>query len=88
MVGDRVLEAAPIFQSKSPPPDASSSDPKSSKKVSNSALDIWEKKIKNVLPFGHKHEVSIVAMEPTMASYARRSNLANHIVERATSLIR
>ncbi|KAL8930476.1 MAG: hypothetical protein Q9208_000660 [Pyrenodesmia sp. 3 TL-2023] len=58
MVGDRVLEAAPIFQRKSPPPDASSSDPKSSTKVSNSALDIGEKKTKNVFHFGHNHETA------------------------------
>ncbi|KAL8896845.1 MAG: hypothetical protein Q9207_007510 [Kuettlingeria erythrocarpa] len=58
MMGDRVFEAAPIFQHKTPPPDASSSDPKSSTKVSNSALDVWEKKIKKVLPFSHNHEKS------------------------------
>lgn len=69
MMGDRVFEPAPIFQRNTPPPDASSSDPKSSTKVSNSALDVWEKKIKKVLPFGHNHEVSVVAMEPTKVSY-------------------
>lgn len=48
-VEDRVFEAAPIFRSsKSPPPEASSDDPQSSKKIHSSVLDIWENKIKNI----------------------------------------
>ncbi|KAL9003048.1 MAG: hypothetical protein Q9188_004060 [Gyalolechia gomerana] len=87
MVGDRVFDAAQIFQSKSPPPDASSSDPQSSTRVSNSALDVWEKKIKYVFAFGHDHEVNIVELEP-LASCTRRSVSINDFSDRATSLIR
>ncbi|CAO1601331.1 hypothetical protein XANCAGTX0491_004999 [Xanthoria calcicola] len=50
-IGDRVLEASPIVRSsKSPPPEASSDDPQSSKDVTSSVLDTWEKKIKNIFP--------------------------------------
>ncbi|KAL8854382.1 MAG: hypothetical protein Q9221_000869 [Calogaya cf. arnoldii] len=50
-VGDRVFDATPIFRSKSPPP--SSDDPKSSAKINNSILDIWENKIKRTFTMGH-----------------------------------
>ena len=57
MVGDRVFEAARIFQSNSPPPDALSKDPQSSSKVSNSVLDMWENRIKNVIGRNRGHKV-------------------------------
>ena len=63
MVGDRVFEAARVFQSKPPPPDASSGDPKSCSEVSHSALDMWEKRIKNFMGNGRSHEVTTVWME-------------------------
>lgn len=87
MVGDRVFDAAQIFQSRSPPPNASSSDPQSSTRVSNSALDVWEKKIKHVFSFGHNHEVYIVELEP-LDPCTRRSVSINGFSDRATSLIR
>jgi len=57
MVGNRVFDASPIFRSKSPPPDASSSNPQSSSQVSNSILDVWEKKVRNVFRFNSDHKV-------------------------------
>jgi len=57
MVGNRVFDASPIFRSKSPPPDASSSNPQSSSQVSNSILDVWEKKLKNMLRIGRDQQV-------------------------------
>ena len=56
MVGDRVYEAARIFRNKSPPPDASSGNPQSSAKVKNSVLDIWKKRIQNVMNSYHNDE--------------------------------
>ena len=58
MIGDRVFEAARMFQSKTPPPGTSGDDPQSSSKVSNSVLDVWEKRIKNAVGGGHSHKVS------------------------------
>ena len=46
IIGDRVFDAAPIFRSSSPPPDAPSS------RVKTSILDIWEEKIKKVSNIG------------------------------------
>lgn len=63
MIGDRVLEAARVFQSKTPPPDASSGDPQSSSEVSHSALDMWEKRVKNFMGNGRGHEVITVWTE-------------------------
>ena len=57
MIGNRVFEAARVFQSKPPPPDASSGDPQSCSEVSHSALDMWEKRIKNFMGNGRSHEV-------------------------------
>ena len=59
MVEDRVLDAARIFQSKSPPPNAFGDDSNSSSKVSSSILDVWENRIKNVVGGGRSHKVSI-----------------------------
>lgn len=63
MVGDRVFGAARAFQSKTPPPDASSGDPQSSSEVSHSALDVWEKRIKKFMVSGRSHEVTLVWVE-------------------------
>lgn len=57
IIGNRVFDASPIFRSKSPPPDASNSNPQSSSQVSNSILDVWETKVRNVFRFGGDHEV-------------------------------
>lgn len=57
MVGNKVFDAAPIFRSKSPPPDGSSGDPQSSSQVRNSILDVWEKRMKKVLNTGRDHKV-------------------------------
>lgn len=57
MVGNRVFDASRIFRSQSPPPDASSSSPHSSSQVSNSILDVWEKKVRNIFGFGGDHGV-------------------------------
>ena len=57
MVGNKVFDAAPIFRSQRPPPDASSGDPFSFSQVSNSVLDVWEKRIKGLLSTGRKCEV-------------------------------
>ncbi|KAL8775644.1 MAG: hypothetical protein Q9209_000140 [Squamulea sp. 1 TL-2023] len=46
------LDAAPTFKS-SPPPEASSSDPQSSTKVSSSILDVWETKLKSAFTRSH-----------------------------------
>ena len=63
MVGDRVYEAARVFQSKTPPPDASSGDPQSSSEVKHSALDVWGNRIKNFMGNGRSHEVTLDYME-------------------------
>ena len=63
MVGDRVYDATPIFRSKSPPPNASSGHPQSSSQVSNSALDVWEQRIKRVFRGGRHHRVMPVQVE-------------------------
>ena len=63
MVGDQVYEAARVFQSKTPPPDASSGNPQSSSEVSHSALDVWEKRIKNFMGNSRSHEVTLLYME-------------------------
>ena len=57
MVGDRVLDAARIFQSKTSPSNALGDDSNSSSKVSSSILDVWEKRIKNVVGGGRSHKV-------------------------------
>lgn len=57
IIGNRVFDASPIFRSKSPPPDASNSNPQSSSQVSNSILDVWETKVRNVFRFDGDHEV-------------------------------
>lgn len=57
MVGNRVFDAAPIFKSKSPPPNASSGNPQVSSQVSNSALDDWERRIKKMFTTGSNHKV-------------------------------
>ena len=56
MVGTKVFDASPIFRSMSPPPDATSGNPQNSSKVSNSALDVWERRIKKVFAPGHHHK--------------------------------
>lgn len=56
-IGNRVFDASPIFRSRSPPPDASSSNRQSSTQVSSSILDVWEKKIRNAFRHGRDHEV-------------------------------
>ena len=63
MVGNKVFDATPIFSSKSPPPDASSGNPQSSSQVSNSVLDVWEKRIKRVFSTGLDHKVKRVQVE-------------------------
>lgn len=62
MISGRVFEAARVFQSTTPPPDASSGDPQSSSEVSHSALDMWEKRIKNLIGSDRSHKVSTVGM--------------------------
>lgn len=57
IIGNIVFDASPIFRSRSPPPDASSSNPQSSTQVSSSILDVWEKKIRNAFGDGRDHEV-------------------------------
>ena len=57
MVGTKVFDASPIFRSMSPPPDATSGNPQNSSKVSNSALDVWERRIKKVFAPGHHHKI-------------------------------
>jgi len=57
IIGNRVFDASPIFRSRSPPPDASSSNPQSSTQVSSSILDVWEKRIRNAFRHGRDHEV-------------------------------
>jgi len=63
MVGNKVFDATPIFASKSPPPDASSGNPQTSSQVSNSVLDVWEKRIKRVFSTGRDHKVTRVQVE-------------------------
>ena len=57
MVGNRVLDATPIFRSRSPPPDASSGSPQSSSQVKTSVLDVWEKGIKKVFTICHDNDI-------------------------------
>ena len=71
MIGDRVFEAARAFQNKTPPPDASSGDPKSSSEVSHSALDMWEKRIKNLIGNDRSHKVSTVGMGNLLAVFTK-----------------
>ena len=71
MIGDRVFEAARAFQNKTPPPDASSGDPKSSSEVSHSALDMWEKRIKNLIGNDRSHKVSTVRMGNLLAVFTK-----------------
>lgn len=59
-VGNRVLDATPIFKSRSPPPDASSSNQKGSSQVSNSVLDVWEKRIKRIFGSDRSRKVTRV----------------------------
>ena len=63
MVGDRVYDATPIFRSKPSPPNASSGHLQSSSQVSNSALDVWEQRIKRVFRDGRHHRVMPVQVE-------------------------
>lgn len=63
MVGNRVYDAAPIFRSKSPPPDASNGHPQNSSQVSHSVLDVWEKRIKGVFSTGRHHKVILVQLD-------------------------
>ena len=69
MVGDKVFEAARIFQHKTTaPPDTASSDPRSSSNVTKSVLDVWERRIRHMISKGRSGEVSIpsrVMMEAT-----------------------
>lgn len=57
MVGDRVFDAARIFQHEKPPPDASGNNPKAWSKVKNSILDVWEKKFKSIVGADSEREV-------------------------------
>ena len=54
MVNNKVFDAAPIFRSKFPPPGPASGDPQSSSQISNSVLDVWEKRLKKLFSAGHK----------------------------------
>ncbi|KAL8689577.1 MAG: hypothetical protein Q9218_004781 [Villophora microphyllina] len=71
MVGDKVFEAARMFQNKPPQSDASSSKRQNSSKISNSVLDVWEKRIKRVMGASRDQEVIYVQVEP----YARGTGL-------------
>lgn len=63
VVGNKVYDATPIFRSESPPPDASSGHPQGSSQVSNSVLDVWEKRIKSLSSSGRHHKVILLEAE-------------------------
>lgn len=63
MFGNKVYDATPIFRSKSPPPDASNGHPQNISQVSNSVLDIWEKRIKGLFSTARDHKVLRLQIE-------------------------
>ena len=63
MVGNKVFDATPIFRTISSPPDASRGNPQASSQISNSVLDVWEKRIKKVFSIGGDHKVRCIQVE-------------------------
>ena len=75
MSGSRVIDARPIFWSKSKsPPDASSSDPATSSKVNHSVVDLWERRVKNL--FGGSKQKLVSHTHDSRLSLALLSRLA------------
>ena len=63
LVGNRVFDATPMFKSESPPPEASKDNMQGKSQVTQSVLDIWEKKIKRAFGIGRAQTVSSVPEE-------------------------
>ena len=64
MVGNRVFDASQIFRSQSPPPDAEGGDAQGSSKVTHSALDTWEKRLRRMFPsFGGSRDHTVPCLQ-------------------------
>ena len=57
MVGNKVFDAASIFQAKNPPPGDTGNNPQSSSEGSNSVLDSWENRVRRIFGTSHGHKV-------------------------------
>ncbi|KAL9000111.1 MAG: hypothetical protein Q9169_001186 [Polycauliona sp. 2 TL-2023] len=92
IVGNRVFDAAPIFQGRSPPPEASSDDPQSSSKVKNSVLDSWENKMKEAFAYGPNQKTAqrppSIDSKPTSSEFSGRKSHTNRSGQGAVPLKR
>ena len=70
MTGNRVFDAAPIFQRRlaSPPDPENSGDSKSLEKVTNSILDVWERRIKQLFIINRSQQVRVLPAESFASS--------------------
>ena len=71
--------AQAVGTSMSPPPDTTSGNPQDSSQVSNSVLDVWEKRIHNLFATGHHHKAVRANERGSTSRFSNTDNILGYL---------